>query len=82
MAPERFDRMEIGWFINHSPEPSIENRHGIRNSKRADVAQMLSDMTVRSIHTTRDLKAGEEILIDYNNLDEPAHLREDFYKNQ
>lgn len=23
MAPERFDRMEIGWYINHSDKPNI-----------------------------------------------------------
>lgn len=80
VAPERFDRMEIGWFINHSHEPNIENRHPIRNSKRVDVAHMLSDMKVRSIYTKRDIQAGEEILIDYNNLDEPNHLKEDYYR--
>lgn len=82
VAPERFDRMEIGWFINHSADPNIENRHPIRNTKRATIAQMLSDMRVRSIYTKKDIKAGEEILIDYNNLDEPAHLKENYYLQQ
>ncbi len=27
-APERFDRMEIGWYINHSPEPNIQKISG------------------------------------------------------
>lgn len=80
IAPERFDRMEIGWFINHSPEPNIENRHPIRNVKRTNEAEMLRDMRVRSIYTKRNIKAGEEILINYNNLDEPAHLKEDYYR--
>src|SRR5271163_2143903 len=80
VAPERFDRMEIGWFINHSSTPNIENRHPIRNSKRADIAQMLNDMRIRSIYTKRAIKAGEEILINYNNLDEPNHLKEDYYR--
>ena len=79
-CPERFDRMEIGWYINHSEDPNIENRHPIRNIKRANIAQMLNDMRVRSIYTKKDIRAGEETLIDYNNLDEPAHLKEEYYQ--
>lgn len=28
----------------------------------------------------RDIKAGEEILIDYNSLEEPENAREDYYR--
>ncbi len=79
IAPEHFDRMEIGWFINHSSEPNIENRHPIRNVQRANLLEMMTDMKVRSIYTKRNISAGEEILIDYNNLDEPTHLKESYY---
>jgi uncharacterized protein len=27
-----------------------------------------------------DIKAGDEILIDYNELNEPEHMKEDYYK--
>ena len=80
VAPERFDRMEIGWFINHADDPNIENRHFIRNTKRSSIAEMLSDMKIRSIFTKKPIKAGEEILINYNNLNEPSHLKEAYYR--
>ena len=61
-CPERFDRMEIGWYINHSDKPNIakaEENYGV---------------------ALVNIKAGEEILIDYNSLDEPEHLKEAYYK--
>ena len=33
-----------------------------------------------NIYALEDIKAGEEILIDYNCLNEPEHLKEDYYK--
>jgi hypothetical protein len=62
LCPERFDRMEIGWYLNHSDQPNI--------IKQAE----------NLIVSTRDIKAGEEILIDYNHLNEPEHLKEAYYK--
>ncbi len=32
-------------------------------------------------YALRDIKAGEEITIDYNTLEEPENTKEDFYKN-
>ena len=32
-------------------------------------------------YAARDIKAGEEILIDYNKLGEPPDAREDYYKS-
>lgn len=32
-------------------------------------------------YSERDIKAGEEILIDYNSLGEPTEMREEYYKN-
>lgn len=60
-GPERFDRMEIGWYINHSPEPNLV-------------------MSPTSFVAKRDIKAGDEILVDYDALGEPEHLKEDYYK--
>jgi SET domain-containing protein len=62
LCPERFDRMEIGWYINHSHQPNIQ-----KNTDKYVVAVC-------------DIKQGEEILIDYNYLNEPEHLKEDYYK--
>lgn len=61
-CPERFDRMEIGWYINHSDHPNISK---------------LSDDDVVAV---QDIKAGDEILINYNQLNEPEHLKEAYYK--
>jgi SET domain-containing protein len=62
LAPKRFDRMEVTWFLNHSYKPNI-----VRNG---DV-----------YHAIRDIKKGEEVIMDYNDIGEPEHLKEDYYKN-
>lgn len=61
MCPERFDRIEIGWYLNHSNEPNVSIISG---------AKMI---------TINDIKAGDEIFINYNELDEPEHLKDDYY---
>ena len=61
-CPERFDRMEIGWFINHSDHPNI---------------------TVKDIgvaYALQDIKAGDEIVMDYTELNEPEQMKEGYYK--
>ena len=63
LCPRQFDRMEIGWYLNHSDNPNIMRK---------------SEYTVFAI---RDIKAGEEIFMDYNQLDEPTHLKEAYYWN-
>lgn len=62
VCPERFDRIEIGWYLNHSHEPNIEKR------------------PEKGMVAIREIKAGEEILMDYNKLNEPEHLKEDYYR--
>lgn len=61
-CPERFDRMEIGWYINHSEHPNIGKD------------------TERRVVALRDIRTGEEIVLDYNHLNEPEHLKEAYYK--
>lgn len=61
LSPERFDRMEIGWYLNHSDNPNVKK---------------ISDNYAIA---TRNIQAGEEILMDYNQLDEPDHLKESYY---
>lgn len=58
---ERFDRMEIGWYI----ELTDDVAHGLKK---------------RNVYTIKKIKAGEEILIDYNYLKEPEYLKEDYYR--
>lgn len=61
IAPERFDRIEIGWYLNHSNKPNVS---------------LIPDSRMVAI---KDIKAGEEILLDYDELKEPEHLRDDYY---
>ncbi len=74
ICPERFDRMEIGWYLNHSDTPNIATAEAITESSANN------GIKKRHIYTTKDIKAGDEILIDYNYLNEPEHLKENFYK--
>lgn len=62
-CPERFDRMEIGWYLNHSDYPNIA-----KNSNNETVV-------------VRPIRAGDEVLLDYNQLNEPDHLKEAYYFN-
>lgn len=62
IAPERFDRMTIGFYLNHSDTPNIK--------KISDTEAIAA----------RDIKAGEELVMDYNQLNEPEHLKEEYYK--
>ncbi len=71
ICPEQFDRMEIGWYVNHSSDPNIVNKTQAKDPRSLDN---------RNVYAIKDIKAGEEILIDYNYLKEPEHLKEDYYK--
>ncbi len=76
LCPERFDRMEIGWYINHSSVSNIAKKPFEYNSDE------INNFKARPFFAIQDIKAGDEILIDYNYLNEPEHLKEDFYKKQ
>ncbi len=62
--PERCDKMEIGWYINHSFDPNVvldsENHY----------------------RAARDIQAGEEILLDYNQYLEPDDCKSSYYKKK
>lgn len=73
LCPERFDHMEIGWYLNHSATPNIAK-------KDLNEITMNIDRVKRPFYAIKDIKAGDEILIDYNYLNEPEHLKEDYYK--
>lgn len=74
LGPERFDRMEIGWYLNHSATPNIARKIPVSN------AEAVKNIKERAMHAIQDIKAGDEILMDYNELDEPEHFKEDYYR--
>lgn len=67
IAPTHFDRMTIGWYLNHSHTPNVTHL------PKSDPNFWF--------YALRDIKAGEELVIDYNILAEPEALKEDYYKN-
>lgn len=78
IGPERFDRMEIGWFINHSEEPNIAKNNLI--SEVPSSKSILAGMKLRTMVSIKDIKAGDEILMDYNSFNEPEPLKSVYYK--
>lgn len=74
-CPDRFDRMEIGWFINHSSTPNIESKGIVTN----EAVNNNTYLIYAPFFAIKDIKAGDEILIDYNSLNEPEHLKENYY---
>lgn len=72
IAPERFDQMPIFWYLNHSDSPNVIIPEGI---------SIVDDQwLVMQMYALRDIKAGEELFINYNELGEPEELKEDFYR--
>lgn len=67
VCPGRFDRMEIGWYMNHSNNPNI--------------LCTITDFEVCKFCAVRDIKAGDELVMDYRSLGEPEHLKESFYQS-
>lgn len=86
LCPERFDRMEICWYLNHSADPNIakkvpQHRYGSQDTSAFKDAQDFYDRRDKNpFYAIKDIKAGDEILIDYNELNEPEHLQEDYFK--
>jgi hypothetical protein len=73
LCPERFDRMEILWYINHSSEPNITPKGTIGENK-FDISKR------HDVYAIKDIRAGDEILIDYNYFGEPEQFKEDYFK--
>lgn len=63
LGPERFDRMEAIWYINHSKDPNV------------------MEIEENVWFAVKDIQAGDELLMDYNQLGEPDHLKEWYYNN-
>lgn len=73
-CPKRFDHMQIGWYINHSATPNIAK------TPSDPTLSPIENIKNRKVFAIKDIKEGDEILIDYNCLDEPEKLKENFYK--
>lgn len=73
-GPERFDRMEIGWYLNHSATPNIARKESF------SFTDAVNNREARPSYAIKNIKAGEEIFMDYNALDEPEEKKEDYYK--
>lgn len=67
MCPQNFNALPIGWYLNHSA------LHANATHKNPDDKDYLW-------YASRDIFAGEEILIDYNTLGEPESAKEEYYK--
>jgi hypothetical protein len=80
ICPERFDRMEIGWFVNHSATPNIEGKNVVCDLGSMSKEDILKALKARTAVTLREIKAGEEILINYNSLNEPEQMKEEYFR--
>lgn len=60
VCPPDFGAMPIGWYINHSAESNIEPGPNPNSHRRY------------RWYASRDIRAGEELLINYNALEEPG----------
>lgn len=76
LCPERFDRMEIGWFINHSSKPNI----ALKESASSDCDINNDVVHEHGFYALTNIKVGDEILLDYNSLKEPEDLKDGYYK--
>lgn len=56
----------------------INTKHWEKNI--ASNTDPVKNIKERTVYAIQDIKAGDEILIDYNCLDEPEYLKEAYYK--
>ena len=68
-CPQDFSAMELSWFINHSNSPNV--RLEFSNSEHPFVTH----------YAARDLNAGEELFINYNEFEEPEEEKEEYYRS-
>ena len=66
LCPADFNKMECSWFINHSSMPNVG---------------LFLEGEYRYLKTICEIKKGEELVVDYNELDEPEYLKGDYSKN-
>lgn len=69
ITPRDFGHLSVGWYMNHSSNPNV--------------VRCGSNQETHGIQwcARRNIKAGEEILADYNQLEEPEEAKKDYYRN-
>ena len=79
--PEEFHRFCIYVDDEHCNVPRMFNRMSIVwYLNHSDAPNAKANPDDDWYYATRDIRAGEEVLIDYNNLSEPEDLKEDYYR--
>jgi len=72
IVPERFDQMPIFWYLNHSETPNVIIPDGI--------SIIDGQWLALGMRALKDIKAGEELCSNYNELGEPEEHKEDYYR--
>lgn len=67
VCPPDFGIMPIGWYLNHSNIPN------------ATIGNPDDPKSEYQWYALRDIYANEEIVIDYNSLDEPEESKDGYY---
>ncbi|MBP6869916.1 SET domain-containing protein [Candidatus Babeliales bacterium] len=62
VCPEKFDRMEIGWYLNHSSNPNIEKR------VERNYENIIDFLQANSFYAIKNIKAGDEITMDLERV--------------
>ncbi|MBV8661278.1 MAG: SET domain-containing protein [Candidatus Dependentiae bacterium] len=63
IVPERFDRLEIGWYMN------ISSTHAnVAKKLEGQYESLLQIFETNTFYAIRDIQAGEEILIDVEQV--------------
>jgi SET domain-containing protein len=72
ITPARFDHMPIFWYLNHSTTPNVTIPDGI--------SVVNNRLLIMRMYALKNIEAGEELTVDYNQLGEPEEKKEDFYR--
>lgn len=80
ICPWRFDRLELGWFVNHSFDPNIRATTPLKDLSLMDKELIIKHFKERENFAVKDIKGGDEILVDYNSLGEPQSLKEEYFR--
>ncbi len=63
VVPERFDRLEVGWYMN------ISSTHAnVAKKLEGQYASITEVLEANTFYAIRDIQAGEEILIDVEQV--------------
>ncbi len=80
LCPAHFGRLELGWFVNHSFDPNIRANNALKSFDGMSKEEIITYFKSRENYAIKDIKNGEEIVIDYGSLGEPEAMKEDYYR--